>query len=162
MGRLTEDMTRLVGEIHAARDDRGRLMRDLKHATAEMKRAVAHLRSRFAAELAGARAAWFGARAPVSRRAGEPGSAAPGGREAEAEREDVLREAAEERSRLKAKRETEERAKRDAEARAKREAEEKAKREAEVGAKRRARGRRSAARDEARTVHKAGGRHRSR
>ncbi len=93
MGRLTEDMTRLVGEIHAARDGRGRLMRDLAHATVEMKKAVvgmratfraAHadmarrqqrmlgdfasdlratvggVRKEFAAELAGARRAWFG------------------------------------------------------------------------------------------------------
>lgn len=67
MRRLTEEMTRLVGEIHAARDDRRRLMRDLKHATAEMKRAVAHLRSSFAAELAGARAAWLGVPALVTR-----------------------------------------------------------------------------------------------
>jgi hypothetical protein len=46
MGRLTEDMTRLVGEIHAARDGRGRLMRDLKHATVEMKNAVAGMQAR--------------------------------------------------------------------------------------------------------------------
>ena len=96
MGRLTEDMTRLVGEIHVARDGRGRLMRDLKHATVEMKRAVAGMQARFgsahadmaqrqqrmlhgfvsdlratvggvrkefAAELAGAHRAWFGAAA---------------------------------------------------------------------------------------------------
>ena len=105
MGRLTDDMTRLVGEIHAARDDRGWLLRDLRHATVEMKRAVAHLRSTFAADLAGARAAWFGATAPVSREAGEPGTAPLGSRwEAEAEREDVLREAAEERRRREAER----------------------------------------------------------
>jgi len=84
MRRLTEEMTRLVGEIHAARDDRGRLMRDLKHATAEMKRAVAHLRSRFAAELAGARAAWFGVPALVSPGVG---LAASWQREPEAEQE---------------------------------------------------------------------------
>ena len=47
MGRLTDDMTRLVGEIHAGRDDRGRLMRDLKHGTVEMKRAVAGMQARF-------------------------------------------------------------------------------------------------------------------
>jgi hypothetical protein len=95
-------MTRLVWEINAARDERGRLRRDLQHATAQMKRLVARLRSAFAADLLGARAAWFGARAPVSRGAGEPGSAAPGGREAEAEREDVLREPAEERRHIEA------------------------------------------------------------
>ncbi len=47
MGRLADDMTRLVGEIHAARDGRGRLMRDLKHATVEMKKAVAGTQARF-------------------------------------------------------------------------------------------------------------------
>ena len=47
MGRLADDMTRLVGEIHAARDGRGRLMRDLKHATVEMKNAVAGMQARF-------------------------------------------------------------------------------------------------------------------
>ena len=62
MGRLTEDMTRLVGEIHAGRNDRGRLMQDLTYAAAEMKRAVAGLRGTFAADLAGARAAWLVAR----------------------------------------------------------------------------------------------------
>ncbi len=67
MGRLADDMTRLVGEIHAAREDR-------KHATVEMKRSVAHLRSAFAADLAGARAAWLGTRASVSPRGGAPSS----------------------------------------------------------------------------------------
>lgn len=79
MGLLANDMMRLVGEIHAGRDDRRRLLRDLKHATVEMRRAVAHLRSRFAVDLAGARAAWFGAMAPVPREAGAPKVAAPGG-----------------------------------------------------------------------------------
>ena len=86
MGRLTEDMTRLVGEIHAGRDERGRLTRDLKHATAEMqagfrsahanmarrqqrmlgdfvsglRTTVAGVRKEFAAEIAGAHRAWFG------------------------------------------------------------------------------------------------------
>lgn len=104
MRRLTDDMTRLVGSIHAARDDRRRLLRDLKGATAEMKRAVAHLRSSFAADLAGARAAWLGAPASVARRVEEPPSFAPEKRETEAEPEeevleldeleDALREAA--------------------------------------------------------------------
>jgi len=104
MGRLTEDMTRLVGEIHVARDGRGRLMRDLKHATVEMRRAVAHLRRSFAADLAGARAAWVGATAPVSPRAGVPETRAPRGRGVEAERGEVLREAAEQRRRPEAER----------------------------------------------------------
>jgi len=133
MGRLTDEMTRLVREIHAARGDRRRLMRDLKHATAEMKRAVAHLRSSFAAELAGGRAAWFGAMAPVPRKgAGTPETAAPGG-----EREDVLREPAEQRRRLKAKRPAR-------------------------GAARPVRKAKRPARDKARTVRKATGRHRLR
>jgi len=58
MGRLADDMTRLVGEIQAARDDRRRLMRDLKHATVEMRRAVARLRSILASDAAGLRVAW--------------------------------------------------------------------------------------------------------
>ena len=47
MGRLTDDMTRLVGEIHAGRNDRGRLVRDLKTATVEMKGAVAGMQAGF-------------------------------------------------------------------------------------------------------------------
>ncbi len=86
MGRLTDDMTRLAGEIHAAREDR-------KHATVEMKRSVAHLRSAFAADLAGARAAWLGARASVSPRAVVPETTAPRGRGVEAERREALRKA---------------------------------------------------------------------
>lgn len=104
MGRLTDDTTRLVGEILAARDERGRLTRDLKDWTAAMKRAVARLRGTFAADIAGAQAAWFGTRAPVTREAGEPGPAAPGGWEAEAEHEDVLPEATEGRGRREAER----------------------------------------------------------
>ena len=53
MGRLTDDMTRLVGEIHAARNGRGRVMRDLKHATVEMKRAVAGMQASFRSAHAG-------------------------------------------------------------------------------------------------------------
>ncbi len=49
MGRLMDGMTRLVGEIHAVRDDRGCLMRELTRATVEMRCAVARLRSSFAA-----------------------------------------------------------------------------------------------------------------
>ena len=47
MGRLTDDTTRLVGEIHAGRDERGRLMRDLKSATVEMKGAVGGMQAGF-------------------------------------------------------------------------------------------------------------------
>ena len=86
MGRLTDDMTRLVGEIHMSHADRARKIRDLKHATVEMlagfrfahadmarrqqpmlrdfvsglRATVAGLRKEFAAELAGAHRAWFG------------------------------------------------------------------------------------------------------
>jgi len=140
MGRLTDDLTRLVGGIRTARDDRRRLMRDIKHATAEMKRAVARLRSSFAADLSGARVAWLGAMVPVLMRgAATPGIAAPG-----VERKDSPLEPAEERGRLKANRDAEERAKRDAEDRARRHAEArarhgKAKRDKEARAKRRAR-----------------------
>ena len=47
MGRLTDDMVRLVGEIHATREDRGRLMRSLTDATVEMKRVVAGMQGAF-------------------------------------------------------------------------------------------------------------------
>ena len=47
MGRFTEDMTRLVAEINTERRDRGRLVREMKHSTAEMKRAVAQMLTRF-------------------------------------------------------------------------------------------------------------------
>jgi len=47
MGRLTDDMARLVGEIHATRETRGRLMRDLTDATVEMKRTVAGMQAGF-------------------------------------------------------------------------------------------------------------------
>jgi len=94
MGRLTEDMTRLVEEINTERSERGRLVRDIKRSTSEMKHAVSNmtarfhtahtqmareqrqslhtfattlrntvggLRTAFASDLAGARAAFFGA-----------------------------------------------------------------------------------------------------
>ncbi len=47
MGRMTDDVTRLVGEIRASRDDRGRMMQDLRHVTADMKRAVAAMQTGF-------------------------------------------------------------------------------------------------------------------
>jgi hypothetical protein len=103
MGRLTDDMTRLVGEIHAGHDGRRRFMRDLKLTMAEMqagfrsahsdmarrqqrmlrefvsglRAAVAGFRKEFAAELAGAHKAWFGAAAQAmpgrTRRGGKGG-----------------------------------------------------------------------------------------
>lgn len=47
MGRLTDDMTRLIGEIHAGRAERSRMIRDIRHATAEMKHAVADMQAGF-------------------------------------------------------------------------------------------------------------------
>lgn len=47
MGRLTDDITRLVAEIHAGRGERGRLLRDLRQSTAEMKRAVGAMQAGF-------------------------------------------------------------------------------------------------------------------
>lgn len=52
MGRMTDDMTRLVGEIRASRDDRGRLLQDLKQGTAEMKRAVTRMATGFRSQRA--------------------------------------------------------------------------------------------------------------
>ncbi|MDP2701599.1 MAG: hypothetical protein Q8P98_05965, partial [Candidatus Rokubacteria bacterium] len=89
-----------MGEIHAGRNDRGRLTQELTHAAAEMKRAVAGLRGTFAADLAGARAAWVGAGAAGSRGAAEPEPAGAGEWRTVAERQDVLREAAAERRRM--------------------------------------------------------------
>ena len=47
MGRLTDDMTRLVGEIHAGRADRAGTIREVKRVTVEMKRAVAEMQAGF-------------------------------------------------------------------------------------------------------------------
>ena len=47
MGRLTDDMARLVGEIQTGRADRARTIRDVKHATVEMKRVVAGMQGAF-------------------------------------------------------------------------------------------------------------------
>lgn len=49
MGRLNDDMTRLVGEIHAGRGERGRLVRNLRQATAELKRTVTAMQAVFRA-----------------------------------------------------------------------------------------------------------------
>ena len=37
MGRLTDDMTRLVGEIHMGHEERGRFVRDIKDNVAAMR-----------------------------------------------------------------------------------------------------------------------------
>lgn len=89
MGRLTDDMTRLVGEIHTGHADRARTIRDLKHAVAGMqagfrsahadmarrqqpmlrgfvsglRATVAGLRKGFAHDIEGAHKAWAGAAA---------------------------------------------------------------------------------------------------
>ncbi len=47
MGRLTEDMTRLAAEINVERGERGRLIRDMKSSTKDMKHAVAHMMGSF-------------------------------------------------------------------------------------------------------------------
>lgn len=49
MGRLTDDMTRLVAQIQAGHADRGRVIRDVRHATVEMRRAVAGMQAGFRA-----------------------------------------------------------------------------------------------------------------
>ena len=49
MGRLTTDMTRLVGEIHTAHGDRQRLIGATRQATVEMKRTLARMQGGFRA-----------------------------------------------------------------------------------------------------------------
>ncbi|MDP2658636.1 MAG: hypothetical protein Q8O78_09510 [Candidatus Deferrimicrobium sp.] len=53
MGRITDDMTRLVGEIKAGHRDRQQMMQNLR-------RNVSGLLKGFAGDLAGARRAWGG------------------------------------------------------------------------------------------------------
>jgi hypothetical protein len=65
-------MTRLVGEIHAARGERGRLLRDLRGATIEMRRAVAALKKGLD-DFAATRDAWFRPRASLWGGAGTAG-----------------------------------------------------------------------------------------
>lgn len=45
MGRLMDDMTRLVGEIQTGHADRARTIREVKRATFETKRAVAAMQA---------------------------------------------------------------------------------------------------------------------
>ena len=47
MGRLTDDMTRLVGEIQTGHADRARAIQEAKRMTVEMKRAVAAMQTNF-------------------------------------------------------------------------------------------------------------------
>lgn len=47
MGQMTADVTRLVGEIHAARGERERLNQALKQATVELKRTVGRMQVGF-------------------------------------------------------------------------------------------------------------------
>lgn len=47
MGRLTDDMTRLAGEVRTGHADRARMMSELKQATVEMRRAVAMMHAGF-------------------------------------------------------------------------------------------------------------------
>ena len=60
MGRLTDGVARLVAEIQTARREREWSMRHLAQAMVAMRSEVARLRGTFAADLAGARAAWSG------------------------------------------------------------------------------------------------------
>ena len=66
MGRMTDDMTRVGGEIQASSDNLERVVRDLERTAGEMKRAAAYLRNAFAADTAPARAGLFGATVPAS------------------------------------------------------------------------------------------------
>ena len=47
MGRLTDDMTRLAGEIHAGHSDRERLVGDLKRGMHELRLDVAGMQAAF-------------------------------------------------------------------------------------------------------------------
>ena len=49
MGNLTDDMTRLRGEVDALRSDRGALMQELAHGAKDLTTAVADMRDEFAA-----------------------------------------------------------------------------------------------------------------
>ena len=60
MGHLTNDMTRLRGEIKALRGARGALMNNLTRGTRDLTTAVAALRQETADDLTGARLAWRG------------------------------------------------------------------------------------------------------
>ncbi|MEK7757023.1 MAG: hypothetical protein AAB385_07410 [Planctomycetota bacterium] len=71
MGRLTDDMTRLVGEIHTGHEERRRFVRDIKDNVAAMRatfraaneeraRTVRQMLKKCADDLAGAHKAWFG------------------------------------------------------------------------------------------------------
>jgi hypothetical protein len=49
MGNLTDDMTRLRGEVDALRSDRGALMQDLAHGAKELAFTVSAMQADFAA-----------------------------------------------------------------------------------------------------------------
>lgn len=84
MPRLTEDMTRLSGEIVALRSARSTLLENLRQGARDLQESVSEMRTGFVDDLAGLRRAWsatgitdrstfpaFGRRAtrPVGRRA---------------------------------------------------------------------------------------------
>ena len=126
MGHLTDDITRLVGEIKAGHAARVSFVKDMcqevvtmregfRRANEERAREVKALRQEVAADLAGARRAWFGP-SPAERRAQK--EAERRARE-QAERERRAREQAERR----AQEEAERRAREQAERRAQEEAE---------------------------------------
>ena len=71
MGRLTDDMTRLAGEIRAGHAARASFIKGLKREVATMRqgfrrqnkeraRTVMAMRHKVAADMAGAHMAWFG------------------------------------------------------------------------------------------------------
>lgn len=101
MGRLTDDMTRLVAEIHRARRGRERCVQDVACAVRAMKRRVALLRSTWAADLAGARAAWSGLTLS-SGAAGVRATGRLGRRDVDAGHEALRREETEKRGRFEA------------------------------------------------------------
>jgi len=49
MGNLTDDMTRLRGEVDAMRSDRGALMQELAHGAKDLASSVSAMQSGFAA-----------------------------------------------------------------------------------------------------------------
>ena len=108
MGHLTDDMTRLVGEIKDGHPERVTFLKGMGQEVAAMRegfrraneervREVKALRQEVDADLAGARRAWFGP-SPAERRAREQAE-----RERRAqEQEEVERRAQEEAARLRA------------------------------------------------------------
>lgn len=64
MGALTDDMTRLRGEVDALRSARMDFINNLKSSVAEMRAEASNAVGKMATDLAGAHQAWFGSFAP--------------------------------------------------------------------------------------------------